>query len=292
MAAYLLLANAAAGSTDEASIAAARDVLRAAGADVALVEVAGTDDLDRALDGRGERVPVVCGGDGSVHVTVDRLRARGELEVSIGLLPLGTGNDLARGVGLPHEDPEAAAARLLEARPTAMDLLVDDTGRIGVNALHAGVGATAAARAEALKSTLAAVAYPVGALLAGLSEQGVATEVTVDGEVLVDDDILLVAVCNGPSFGGGARAVPDADPTDGVLDVVVTTATGPLARAAFGLALQRGEHLERPDVHVARGAEVAIVSEGLRYDVDGEVEAEPATARTWRVQPGAWHLLR
>jgi YegS/Rv2252/BmrU family lipid kinase len=292
MAAYLLLANAAAGSTDEASIAAAREVLRAAGAEVTLAQVADPHDLDRALDGRGARVPVVCGGDGSVHVTVDRLRTRGELEVPLGLVPLGTGNDLARGVGLPHEDPEAAAARLLDARPTAMDLLVDDAGRIGVNTLHAGIGATAAARAEALKSTLADVAYPVGALLAGLSEQGVATTVTVDDAVLVDDVVLFVAVCNGPSFGGGARAVPDADPTDGVLDVVVATATGPLARAAFGLALQRGEHLERPDVHVARGREVTIVSDGLRYDVDGEIEPQPTTERTWRIEPRAWHLLR
>jgi YegS/Rv2252/BmrU family lipid kinase len=292
MAAYLLLANAAAGSADEASIDAAREVLRAAGAEVALVHVADPDDLDRALDGRGSSVPVVCGGDGSMHVTVDRLRAREELEVPLGLLPLGTGNDLARGVGLPHDDPEAAAARLLDARPTAMDLLVDDAGRIGVNALHAGIGATAAARAEALKSTLADVAYPVGALLAGLSEQGVATTVTVDGEVLVDEEVLLVAVCNAPSFGGGAHAAPDADPTDGMLDVVVTTATGPLARAAFGLALQRGEHLARADVHVARGREVTIVSEGLRYDVDGELEPRPATARTWRVEPGVWRLLR
>jgi YegS/Rv2252/BmrU family lipid kinase len=290
---YLLLANAEAGSADDEAITAAAGRLRAAGAEVEVVRTADVATLDGALDRRAGRTPVVCGGDGSVHVTVARLRARGELDVPLGLLPLGTGNDLARGVGIPHDDPLAAADHLLHASPTSMDLLVDDTGEVGVNALHAGIGATAAARSEALKSSLSALAYPVGALLAGVSEQGVPAQVEVDGEILVDDTVLLVAVCNAPSFGGGAHAAPDADPTDGRLDVVAVTATGPLARAAFGLALQRGEHLDRDDVHLARGREVAIVSPGLRYDVDGEVgDQEVEGRRTWRVEPAAWQLLR
>jgi YegS/Rv2252/BmrU family lipid kinase len=288
---YLLLANAAAGSADEAAVAVARAALRGRGADAEVVTCSRPAEVDAALDRLGERTLVVCGGDGSIHLAVTRLRARGQLDTTVGLLPLGTGNDLARGLGLPLEDPEAAIERLLVGGPRPLDLFVDDTGRVCVNALHAGIGATAAARAEALKSTLAEVAYPVGALLAGVSEQGTPARVVVDGRVLVDDEVLLVAVCNGPSFGGGARAAPDADPTDGRLDVVAVTATGPIARAAFGLALQRGEHLERDDVHVARGREVVLESEGLRYNVDGEVGESPEPTRTWRVQPGAWRLI-
>jgi YegS/Rv2252/BmrU family lipid kinase len=290
VAGFLLLANAAAGSADEPAIAAARDELASAG-DVEVVATEGHDDLDRALDARHGRTLVVCGGDGSLHVVVDALWRRGELASPVGLVPLGTGNDLARGVGLPFDDAAAAARRIRDGRPRSMDLLVADDGQVCVNALHAGVGADAAARAEAMKSTLSELAYPLGALLAGMTAEGVATRVEVDGEVVADDDVLLVAVCNGPGFGGGTPVAPDADPSDGRLDVVVVTAVGALDRAAFGLALQRGTHLDRDDVHLARGRQVTIDADGLVYDVDGEVGDGRQRTRTWRVEPSAWRLL-
>jgi diacylglycerol kinase (ATP) len=290
---YLLLANADAGSADEEAIERAGAALGRSGQQVAVVHSTGIEDLDAALDRLGDRTLVVCGGDGSVHVAVSRLHARDGLATTpVGLLPLGTGNDLARGVGIPPDDPEEAVKRLLHGRAAPLDLLIDDTGRVCVNALHAGLGATAAARAESLKSTLAELAYPVGALLAGLSEQGIPARVVVDGEPVADAELLMVAVCNAPGFGGGTVVAPDADPADGWLDVVVVTATGPLARAGFGLALQRGDHVARDDVHLARGREVTITSEGLRYDVDGEVGEAPEAVRTWRVLPAAWQLVR
>jgi diacylglycerol kinase family enzyme len=288
---HVLVVNDAAGSTEREAVDAAADVLGAVG-DVEVVATADVEALDAVL-GRGDgRRLVICGGDGSLHLAVTRLRALGRLEEPLGLVPLGTGNDLARGVGLPFEDPAAAAARVRDGAPTTMDLLVDDTGRICVNALHAGVGADASARAQALKDKLSKVAYPVGAVLAGVAADGVPTRVEVDGEVLVDDDVLLVAVTNGTCFGGGATIAPDARPDDGRLDVVVVTAVGPIARAAFAVSLNAEEHLEREDVHLAVGREVRIVGEGLRYVVDGELGEEPEPDRTWRVDPGAWRLVR
>ncbi len=288
---HVLVVNEAAGSSDEAAVAAAAEVLRpAGGADV--VTTASPDDLDAVLGSLAGRRLVVCGGDGSLHLAVSRLHALGRLEEPLGLIPLGTGNDLARGVGLPFDDPAAAAARIRDGAPTPMDLLEDDTGRLCVNALHAGVGADAAARAASLKDQLSAVAYPVGAVLAGVAAEGVRTEVTLDGEVLVDADVLMVAVTNGTCFGGGASICPDARPDDGHLDVAVVTAVGPLARAAFALALNAGEHLAREDVQVAVGSQVRIRGEGLRYVVDGEIGEEPETDRTWTVRHHAWQLVR
>lgn len=292
---WTVLVNGSAGSADREAVDAAAAVLRTGG-EVEVVGTADRDEVDAVIAELDERTLVVAGGDGSLHLAVARLRALGRTEVPVGLLPLGTGNDFARGVGLPLGDPTGAARRLLDGRPRPLDLLVDHTGWVCVNALHAGVGADAAARAEALKDRLSAVAYPVGALVAGATAGGVRAEVVVDGEVVVDDDVLLVVVSNGPSFGGGTRAAPDADPADGRLDVVVVTATGPVARAAFALDLQRGTHLERDDVHLAVGREVTIRGHGLRYDVDGELSSEagpvPEDAeRTWRVEPAAWTLV-
>jgi YegS/Rv2252/BmrU family lipid kinase len=294
---HLLVVNGAAGSTEQEAVDAAAEVLREVG-DVTVVTTDDPSDLDAVLTGAGDRRVVICGGDGSIHLAVTRLRALDRLDVPLGLIPLGTGNDLARGVGLPFDDPRAAGVRVRDGRPRPLDLLEADDGSVCVNAVHAGVGADAAARAESLKDRLAAVAYPVGAVLAGLNADGVRCEVAVDGRVLVDADVLMVAVCNGTCFGGGATMAPDARPDDGVLDVVVTTAVGPVARAAFGLAFARGEHLERDDVHVARGAEVTLRvtpveggPAGLREDVDGEVE-DLVVTRTWRVVPAAWQLVR
>lgn len=288
---HVLLVNAEAGSSDEEAVAAAADVLRGAG-EVDVVATEGPDDLDAALDDLRGRRPVVCGGDGSLHLVVSRLRARDHLDVAVGLVPLGTGNDLARCVGLPLDDAAAAAERVRDGRPAPVDLLVEDTGRVCVNALHAGVGADAAARASALKDHLADLAYPVGAILAGVAADGVPTRVEVDGEVVVDGDVLLVAVTNGTGFGGGAAICPAAQLDDGHLDVAVVTAVGAVARAAFGLALQRGEHLERDDVHVVRGREVRLRGEGLRYVIDGEIGDTHEADRTWRVEPRAWQLVR
>lgn len=288
---HVLVVNDAAGSAERQAVDAAADVLGVAG-DVEVVVTADVGALDAVLSRRGDHRTVICGGDGSLHLAVTRLRALGRLEEPLGLIPLGTGNDLARGVGLPFEDPAAAAVRVRDGGPTPMDLLVDDTGRICVNALHAGVGADASAHAQALKDKLSKVAYPVGAVLAGVAADGVRTRVEVDGEELIDDDVLLVAVTNGTCFGGGATICPDATPDDGRLDVVAVTAVGSIARAAFAVSLNAGEHLEREDVHLAVGREVRIVGEGLRYVVDGELGEEPETDRTWRVEPGAWRLVR
>ncbi|MFA9429836.1 diacylglycerol kinase family protein [Egicoccus sp. AB-alg2] len=289
---YVLLVNAAAGSAEDAAIDTAAATLRDAGHDVEVRACGHPDDVDAVIGDLAGRTLVVCGGDGSLHVAVTRLRATGHLDTSVALLPLGTGNDFARAMDLPLEDPAAAAARILDASSRRIDLLVEAGGeRVCVNALHLGLGATAAVRAEALKDTLSDLAYPVGALLAGLTEGGTPVRVTVDGRELADGPTLLVAVCNGPGFGGGALAAPDADPTDGLLDVVVSQATGPLERAAFGLALQRGTHLQRDDVVLARGREVTVEGEGLRDDVDGELGEPDDAARTWRVEPRAWTFL-
>lgn len=294
---HVLLVNDAAGSSDDEAVELAARALRAGG-DVEVVATGSTSELDAALGRLDGRRPVVCGGDGSLHLVVARLRALGlagaeaSTATPVGLIPLGTGNDLARSVGLPLDDPAAAAARVREGTPGPMDLLVDDRGRTCVNALHAGVGADAASRAAALKDRLSAVAYPVGAVLAGVAADGVRTEVRVDGQVVTDADVLMVAVANGTSFGGGAVIAPDARPDDGALDVVVVTAVGPIARGAFALALQSGEHLGRDDVHLARGREVRIRGEGLRYVVDGEIGDEPEIDRTWHVEPAAWSLVR
>ena len=289
---HLLLASAHAGSTEDEAIEAARAVLAEAGP-VEVVSTATPEELDRALDACGSRSLVVAGGDGSLHLAVTRLRARGELaERPIALVPLGTGNDLARALDLPL-DPAEAARLVLTGRHQPMDLLVDDVGGIVVNAVHVGIGAEAAASAGRMKPLLGLLAYPLGAVFAGLRSTGWRLRVVVDGKVLADDHrrALMVGIGNGPGIGGGTRLLPHACPDDGLLDVLVSRATGPFARARYAAALQAGTHLQDPEVRSARGRSVTISGEPVGVNADGELGDE-ITRRTWTVEPGAWSLLR
>jgi diacylglycerol kinase family enzyme len=236
---------------------------------------------------------VVAGGDGSLHLAVRRLRERGELaDRPIALVPLGTGNDLARALGLPL-DPAEAARLVVSGTPKPLDLLVDDAGGIVVNAVHLGVGAEAAEAAGRLKPKIGVLAYPLGALTAGLRGEGWRLRVEVDGRVLADNHrrTLMVGIGNGPGIGGGTALLPEARADDGLLDVMVSQATGRLARVRFGAALRAGTHLHDRDVRFARGATVVVTGEQVGVNADGEL-GDAVRRRRWTVEPAAWSLLR
>ena len=291
MSRLLVVTNASAGSTDDERVDAAVTVLRR-GADVRVEQCARPDDLDRLLDDREGRPVVLMGGDGSVHTAAATLRSRGELTAddALGLVPLGTGNDLARTLGIPL-DPAEAAQALLTGRPRSLDLIADDAAGVVVNAVHLGVGAEAAERATALKDRLGKAAYAVGSVVAGTSATGWNLQVEVDGvTVELAGPVLMVAVTNGRTIGGGAPLAPDAEPDDGLLDVVVASSTGPLARLGFGVALREGEHVARDDVLTERGRTVTVHGDPFPLNADGELDG-PVSSRTWRIEPGAWSLL-
>ncbi len=289
---HLLLASAKAGSTEDEAVAAAREVLAASGP-VEVVVTATPEELDEALDRLGGRTLVVAGGDGSLHLVVSRLHQRGLLsDTRLGLVPLGTGNDLARALDLPL-DPADAARLVLEAASRPLDLLVDDDGGIAVNAVHVGVGADAAERAGRLKPRLGPAAYPIGAVAAGLRTTGWRLRVEVDGRVVADNHrrTLMVGIGNGRGIGGGTLLLPHAEPDDGLLDVVVSQACGPFARVRYGAALQAGRHLDDLDTRSARGRSVTVSGESVDVNADGEI-GDCIRRRTWTVAPGAWSLLR
>lgn len=296
----LVVVNRAAGTTDDESVTRALAALRA-GADVRVAATADPGELVRAVADRGNRRLVVLGGDGSVHAAVAALDAVGDLdpEEPLGIVPLGTGNDLAQALGLPLDPAQSAAVVLTGAR-RPLDLLRDDAGGLVVNAVHLGAGARASAEAVRFKDRLGAAAYPLGAAIAGVRTTGWKLRVAVDGQVVGHgtagwapdgtEEVLMAAVCNGPTIGGATPLAPGAVVDDGLLDVVVSTATGPVARAAFAAALSTGRHVERDDVLVLRGREVTVAGGPVDLVADGELE-EDVRGRTWRSQRHAWSVL-
>lgn len=285
---HLLVVSQRAGSTDVDEVDAAVDVL---GAEMA--QCTHPDDLDTALDRLDGRTLVIAGGDGSLHLAVTKLHLRGALSTTrIGLVPLGTGNDLARALEIPL-DPAQAAELVRDGTPRPTDLLLDDAGGVVVNAAHVGIGADAAEHAGALKPRLGPAAYPIGAVRAGLRSTGWRLKVEVDGTLVSDDHrrTLMVGIGNGRGIGGGTPLLPHALVDDGLLDVMVSKATGPFARIRFGAALTSGDHLSDPQVRFARGRSVTVWGEPVGVNSDGETGSD-VRRRTWTVAPGAWTLIR
>lgn len=301
----LLVTNAAAGSTDATAVGEALEVLRAAGP----VEVVATEDLDDlrgAVGGRDGRGIVVAGGDGSLHALVGALDSVGALRTPrtpdveaplVGLLPLGTGNDFSRALGVPR-DPRGAAEVIVAGHRVPVDVLRDDAGGLVVNVAHVGVGAEAGERAGPWKARLSRVGlgvlgYAVGAVAALVTSDGWRLSVVADGEELAGGRrVLQVAVANGRTIGGGAEIAPGADASDGLADLTVSWATGPLARVRYGLAMRRGRHGAREDVLRVRAREVTVRARRGTFTVntDGEL-SDPLRRRTWRVEPRAYRMF-
>lgn len=291
-----MIANAAAGSAERRSMECALHVLREH-ADVEVAETSNPGELDGALQRAGSRPIVVAGGDGSLHAVVAALYRRHELaDRVLGLLPLGTGNDFARGVGLPL-DPEDAAEVLVTGEPRKLDLIIDELGEVVVNSVHLGASAQASRHGATWKQRLGPLrlgilGYPIGAAIAAIRPPFVRLRIEVDGTVLADMDrhVLMLAIGNGASVGGGTELTPGADPGDGKVDVMVSYATGPLQRVGFLRQLMGGDHGEREDVTQLRAEQVVVSGEDFWISADGELSG-PERRRAWRVEPAAYSML-
>jgi YegS/Rv2252/BmrU family lipid kinase len=286
-----VLANAEAGSADEDALTAACDGWRAADAEVHRLDPTEDDWVQQARRLRPGRL-VVAGGDGTIHHCLAALHAQGCLgRWPIAVLPMGTGNDLARTLGVPDDVGDAAAVAL-HGVPRATDVLLDDRGTIAVNAAHVGVGALAGERAHAVKGLLGPLAYPVGAVLAGARAPGWPMHVVVDGVEVADgqEPLLLLGLAVGRTIGGGAPLAPQASLHDAKVDVVLVSATGPFARLDVARRLRAGTHDERGDVAVLQAREVNFEAGDAPLNVDGELVGHAGTRR-WRVLPHAWQAV-
>jgi diacylglycerol kinase (ATP) len=287
----LLLTNVQAGSADDEKLAAAVAVLRTSAA----VEVCTTSrpgELDDVLDRLGRRQLVVAGGDGSFHGVVAALNRRSELSQTVlGLIPVGTGNDFARAVGIPL-DTEAAARAVLGGKVGPIDLVVDNAGDVVVNNVRAGMGAEASRQAIKWKKRLGRLGYAIGAVRALLQPHVLRVLMCVDEQVVTKDDrpVLDISIGNGATVGGGLPVNPAAHPQSGQMDVMLSFAVGPIARIGYGIDLLRSRHLTRTDVLHGRGNTVSVSGTAFYFSSDGEVSG-PVSDRSWRVEKSAFQMM-
>ena len=286
----LLVTNAAAGSAENEAVEAAVEVLREA-TSVEVVETSEPEELDDVVAGLGDRSVVVAGGDGSLHAVVNALfHGRRLKDTRLGLVPLGTGNDFARGVGIPLE-PADAARVVVDGHTRRIDLVVDDEDLVIVNNVHLGVGAQASRDAKKWKSRLGRFGYVVGAFEAGFRPELIRVRVAVDGKDLLNRErVVQVAIGNGPSVGGGTELVPDADPGDGSLTVIVSHAMPALSRLVYMARLKGGSHHLMKEVRRINGRTVEVEGDDFWVTADGELSG-PHRRRTWALREGAVEMF-
>ncbi|WP_345479857.1 diacylglycerol/lipid kinase family protein [Amnibacterium soli] len=219
--------------------------------------------LRRAVAQDAADAVVVVGGDGSLHLAVNALAQTG---VPLGIVAAGTGNDVARCLGLPHDDPDAAIALLVEAFdagddepiPTrSIDAVRVSTGRWFVGMLSAGFDAAVNERANRMTRLSGTPRYVVAVLLELARLHARRYRVTTDRDTRRLDAV-LVTVGNTASIGGGMRLAPDARVDDGLLDVLVATPLSRVQLLRLFPKVFRGTHVNDDHVSFERGRVITI----------------------------------
>jgi diacylglycerol kinase (ATP) len=259
-----------------------------------LVDVSGdtaeaAGDRARAALADGVDTLAVCGGDGMVHLGVGLCAGT---DVALAIIAAGTGNDVARELGLPVHDA-AAAARLIDTgRVRSIDAgrAEDDHGvvRWWVGVLGAGFDARVNERANGWSWPTGRWRYVLAVARELPVFRPIPYVVEVDGQRR-ETGAMLVAVANGPSYGGGMRVCPDAVLDDGLLDVLVLSQISIPAFLRVFPRVFAGTHVRHPAVEILRGRRVRLVAKGVVAYADGErVGPLPLTCD---VVPGALRVL-
>ncbi|MFI8205779.1 diacylglycerol kinase [Streptomyces sp. NPDC085937] len=231
------------------------------------------DALSRAYaaveEGTGALIAV--GGDGMAHLALQAVVGTG---TPFGLVAAGTGNDFARALGMPLREPATAGRMIADALRSGRVRDID-LGRIGDRwfgaVLASGFDSRVNDRGNRMRAPLGRFKYDVAMLAELAAFRPLPYRITLDGGEVREVEATLVAVGNGPSYGGGMRICPGADLTDGLFDITVV---GECSRATLLKVfprVYRGTHVDHPVVTVLRAASVELVAEDVTGYADGEL---------------------
>ncbi len=238
---------------------------------------------------------ISIGGDGTNHSLINALVSHHEqypdqIQMEYGMLPIGTGRDWARSLGIPFEI-EAAAQWLAEAKPTAIDVgQVQLAGEAVyfLNVASVGISGDVVTRVEQSKrrpwSFLSATVRTL------IDYQPPQIQIRLDGNDWYEGRSYLVAVANGTTFGRGMKVAPFANIRDGLFDVVLVEDMSRLRAIDALRRVYDGKHLDVKHIRHAQAKSVEIVSQStLGMELDGEY----ATGQMLRfdVKHGVLNLL-
>lgn len=226
---------------------------------------------------------IVVGGDGMVHLAIQELT---NTHIPLLLVPAGTGNDLARGLGLDVRDPLSSLKFITELEPISIDLGFAN-GRYFANILSTGFDSVVNERANQIRLIKGKSKYNLAILFELPIFKPRNYLLKIDGSHL-ETPAMLIAVANGKSYGGGMKVCPDADLADGLFDIMVLQPVSKLEFLKVFPKVYAGTHISHPKVNIFRGKKVEIVANAVAYS-DGErlgslpinAEITPQALRIW-----------
>ena len=285
----VIIGNPHSGSAgDEGYLERFADALRAGGLEVEVLNTERPDHATELAAMAGDRLVIAAGGDGTVNEVVNGLSK----DATLGILPLGTANVLARELGLPLK-PEDACERILSGTGSQMDVGVatDVEGTERRFACMAGIGFDANVVREVtprFKRYLRSLAFPL-----------VALKVYFRGDLpdlhLIDGDTTHVAqlaiIANGHYYGGDFKVAEEASLTSGKLQVVLIEKVGRLLRADILARVLTKRPLDR-DAKSFSAQDVRAESPGGRVPVQIDGELWGQLPMSFRIEPAAIKLIR
>ena len=282
----LLVNPAARGGAHTGSATRAAERLRAHGVRTTVLSggsAAESSELLRTAIGLGTDAVAVAGGDGTVHLAIQELAGSG---IPLGIIPAGTGNDMATALGLRELHPEAAADAIISGRKRRIDLarVIREDGSTTYfgTVLASGFDSRVNDRANAMRWPRGGSRYNIAILIEFATLAGIPYDVHLvlaDGaRERISGDLVMATVGNGSHYGGGIPICPDADPADGLLNVVLVRPAGRARLLRLLPRVYRGTHAGAPEVsmHVVRS--VRLISPGVTAYADGDpIGALPLT---------------
>ena len=243
---------------------------------VDVVAIAGSDaeHARRLVEGaleRGMDALVVVGGDGIVALA---LQVLAQTDIPLGIVPAGTGNDHAREFGIPTGNPEAAADVVVDGRADTVDLGrirgADGTDRWFGTVMAAGFDSLVTDRTNRMRWPHGRMRYNV-AMVAELSKLRLLPfRLSFDGGEEVVTELTLAAFGNTKSYGGGMLICPDADPSDGLLDVTMVASASRTKLVRLFPTVFKGTHTALDEVRTARAKAITVDCPGINAYADGE----------------------
>jgi diacylglycerol kinase (ATP) len=233
--------------------------------------------LDTAL-ARDVSLIVAVGGDGTWSATANRVLANGRgRDVSVGFLPVGTGNDFGKSIGERHENIDAVMHAIAERRTRTVDAgKVNDRYFLNVVGLGFDIAVIDdAARTPLLRGDMLykfcalKQLFRFPGLKVGIAEGGNSPDTWLE--------ILMLTISNANYFGGSFHIAPRARLDDGRLDLVAIHDAAPLTRAKLFDIVGKGKHEGHKKVDFRTAVSFSIHFQGtIRYEADGEVYSSPS----------------
>ena len=227
----------------------------------------------------GVDVVVAAGGDGTANEVLNglmRAHAAGFEKTALGLLPIGTGNDFAYGMGI-GEDLEKSCAALARNERVLMDVGTVrggdyPDGRYFGNGVGIGFDAAVGFEAEKVRFTRGLLAYLIAAMrTVFLYYKAPTVEISYNDETFTQPS-LMVSIMNGQRMGGGFYMAPEGSPTDGELDLCIASEAPKLRIFQLINFFLSGTQAGQPEIKTGRTKKISIkaIKGTLPAHCDGE----------------------